>query len=57
MKEQIIKVEPYWNVNIIIKNLVANKKIIKVEPYRNVNLAAFSCLEQYTSLKQNHIGM
>ena len=57
MKEQIIKVEPYWNVNIIIKNLVANKKIIKVEPYWNVNLAAFSCLEQYTSLKQNHIGM
>ena len=32
-----IKVEPYWNVNIISDAYIRYKDPIKVEPYWNVN--------------------
>ena len=34
----IIKVEPYWNVNVEHKRNDFKIPIIKVEPYWNVNL-------------------
>ena len=33
----MIKVEPYWNVNLKTLVKVLNTKTIKVEPYWNVN--------------------
>ena len=32
-----IKVEPYWNVNGIIYDILSHISDIKVEPYWNVN--------------------
>ena len=32
-----IKVEPYWNVNVMPKVICVSDKPIKVEPYWNVN--------------------
>ena len=33
----LIKVEPYWNVNIILFKLISLFILIKVEPYWNVS--------------------
>ena len=35
-----IKVEPYWNVNVVSLFLYIIPFIIKVEPYWNVNFAS-----------------
>ena len=35
---KLIKVEPYWNVNIDNVAVLKNLNIIKVEPYWNVNM-------------------
>ena len=34
----LIKVEPYWNVNVVLQGIQPFENIIKVEPYWNVNL-------------------
>ena len=33
----VIKVEPYWNVNLVIRIKKSDVLLIKVEPYWNVN--------------------
>ena len=38
----LIKVEPYWNVNIIEVKSNLNYTNIKVEPYWNVNITHFN---------------
>ena len=34
----LIKVEPYWNVNVELLTLLTQNRKIKVEPYWNVNV-------------------
>ena len=41
----MIKVEPYWNVNLSLKFFVDGVEVIKVEPYWNVNSIFWATIE------------
>ena len=53
----LIKVEPYWNVNMTRNDIDALINTIKVEPYWNVNYEFIRKAIAQITLKQNHIGM
>ena len=48
---QLIKVEPYWNVNLESNYLNVCYQLIKVEPYWNVNFSAASIASAIVIIK------
>ena len=46
-----IKVEPYWNVNLVTGGTQNTGEIIKVEPYWNVNKVPDTCSLPLNELK------
>ena len=49
--KKLIKVEPYWNVNITSKASTLKTNEIKVEPYWNVNNLSNSSSSSSSSIK------